>query len=166
MRTVPFLVLALLLGAGAVMLVRAPARRYVVACERTSQVACVLEQSRAAGTERWQVPLGPHDSAVVRVLPQRRGSERILLYLQSPTRAVFAAEFEGADAAATAATAAARLNAVLRGAAPLARIEVVPPPLFRQLAWGALGVMGLLIVAGYREVRRRPPRADEALQLT
>ena len=157
MRTAPFVVLALLFGLGALMLYQAPVHRYVVACERTTQVACVLEQARTAGTQRWHVPLGPDASAVVRVMPQRRGPARVLLYLASPTHAVFAAEFEGEDAAAVASGAAERLNRVLRGTTPMAaRIEAVAPPLLRWLAWGALGVMGLLILAGYREARCRP----------
>jgi hypothetical protein len=69
---------------------------------------------------------------------------------------VFAAEFEGADASSAAAVAATRLNRVLRDSAPaVARVEAVPPPVFRWLAWAGIGVMGLLVVAGYRHVRLR-----------
>jgi hypothetical protein len=102
------------------------------------------------------VPLDSGASAVVHVMPQRRGSARVLLYLASPTREVFAAEFEGADAAATAEAAAARLNEVLRTSAPAsARVEAEPPPAFRWMAWSGVAVTGLLIAAGYRGVRSR-----------
>lgn len=157
MKAVPFLVLTLLLGLGTAMLYQAPVRRYVVACERTTRVSCILEQSRTGRAQRDLVPLDAGGSAVVRVMPQRRGRARVLLYLETPARSVFAAEFEGQDAAATAAGAAAQLNGVLQATTPMsARIEAVAPPLLRWLSWGALGVMGLLILAGYREARRRP----------
>jgi hypothetical protein len=119
----------------------------------------VLEQTRAARTQRTSVPIDAGASAVVRVEPRRRGGARTLLYLDTPARAVFAAEFEGGDAADAASRAAEQLNRVLRGTAPRARIEVAPPPFLRWLAWGGLGVMGLLILAGYREARRRPAAA-------
>jgi len=155
-KTVPFLILALLLGLGAVMLYRAPVRRYVVACERATQVTCDLEQATAVSTQRWHVPLGSDASAIVRVVPQRRGTARVFLYIESAAGAIFAAEFEGADASAAAGTAAAQLNRVLRASTPaVARVEVAPPPLFRWIAWGALGAMGLLVLAGYREVQSR-----------
>src|SRR5882762_8752935 len=72
-KTTPFLLLALLVGAGAVMLYRVPVQRYAVACERTTQVTCDLERATAAKTQRQHVPLGPNPSAVVRVVPRRRG---------------------------------------------------------------------------------------------
>lgn len=153
-RLAPLAILALLLCACAVMVYRAPMHRYVVACERTTRAECVLEQTGSEGTQRWRVPLGPDASAVVRVLPQRRGPARILLYLASHAQAVFAAEFEGGDAATDAAAAAAQLNHVLRASAPVAaRVEVVPPPVFRWLAWVGLVVTGLLIGAVYWKVR-------------
>lgn len=156
-KLVPYFVLTLLLGLGIVMLYQVPVRRYTVACERTAQATCILERSRAGRAYRTSVPLDSGASAVVRLMPQRRGSARVLLYLETPVRSVFAAEFEGADAASAAAGAAAQLNEVLQGTTrTAARIEAVPPPLLRWLSWGALGVMGLLILAGYREARRRP----------
>jgi hypothetical protein len=152
----PFVVLALLLGAGAVMLFQAPVTRYVVTCTRAAQLSCVLERTRGRGVRRSGVGLGPEASAVVRVVPGRRGSVRILLYLQSPQRELFAAEFEGGEAGEAANAAAARLNAVLAHSAPATvRVEAAPPVLYRRLAWTGLAVMGLLTLAGYREVRRR-----------
>ncbi len=160
MKTTPLLVLAILLGLGAVMLYRAPVQRYVVACERTTQVACILEQTRSVGTQRLRVPLGANASAVVRVVPQRRGTARVFLYLESMPDAIFAAEFEGKDAATAAEAAAAQLNRVLKASTPaVARVDAVPPQLFRWFAWAALGVMGLLVLAGYRDVRSRAPAA-------
>lgn len=173
-RLVPLAVLTVLLGLAAVMLLRVPVHRYVVACERTTgDIVCSLEQTRTAGTQRWRVPLG-HDTAtaaVVRVLAQRRGPARVLLYLEAQGRPpVFAAQFEGADAAIDAEAAAARLNQVLRrpsaaatDAAPTttaARIEAVAPAHLRWGAWAGLGVMGLLILASYRRVQAQ--RADAA----
>lgn len=148
--------LTLLLGAGAVMLHRAPVRGYVVTCERKSEVACTLEQERSTGVQRWEVPLDSGASAVVRVVQQRRGNTRVLLYLETPARAIFAAEFEGGDAADAATRAAHQLNRVLRGTTSgTARVEATPPPLLGWLAWGALGIMGLLIVTGFRDALRR-----------
>jgi hypothetical protein len=163
MKTILFLVLALLLGLGAVLLYRVPVQRYVVACERTTAtppVVCILERARTTGTQRWQVPLGPDARAVVRIMPRRRGYGRVLLYLESAaSKAVFAAEFEGAGAAVEAEAAAAQLNRTLSAAGPaVGRIEVSPPPIFRWAAWSALGVMGLLVLAGYRHTRL-PARA-------
>lgn len=151
-----FLILALLCGLGALMLYRMPVQRYVVMCERTAQVSCVLEQTTSEKTQRWNVPLAADVSAVVRVVPQRRGPPRILLYLESAAGAIFAAQFEGADAADAAESAAARLNGVFRGsAAGYARIEAAPPPYYRWLSWGVLGVMALIILAGFRGVQSR-----------
>jgi hypothetical protein len=156
-KTTPFLLLALLVGAGAVMLYQAPVQRYVVACERTTLVTCDREQATAAKTQRWHVPLGANPSAVVRVVPRRRGAARVLLYLQSAaTSDVFAAEFEGDKADIASAAAAAQLNRVFRASAPAAvRITAGPPPLFRWFAWGMLGVMGLLVLLGYRNAQSR-----------
>jgi hypothetical protein len=169
-RLAPLVVLAVLLVLGAVLLYRAPVHRYVVACEQTtSDVVCVLERQQAGargeGTQRWRVPLGTDASAAVRNMPQRRGPARVLLYLESPGRGapVFAAEFEGADASADAAAAAAQLNRVLRGTAgpgAAARVEAAAPPILRWVAWAGLGVMGLLVLAAYRHVRA--PVADTA----
>ena len=172
LRLLPFAILAVLLGLGALLLYRAPVHRYAVACERmpTEVVSCVLEQTAAPGTQHWQVPLGPDARAIVRVRAQRRGPARVLLYLEAPGRApVFAAEFEGADAATDAETAAAQLNPVLQrqestgasaAAPPLggraARVQAVAPASLRWMAWGGLGVMGLLIVAACRHVVRSP----------
>ena len=151
-----YLCLTLLLVLAAVMLHRAPVRRYVVTCERAGGVACVIEQTTSTGVQRWHVPLDSGASADVRVVRQRRGNTRVLLYLTTRPSAIFAAEFAGGDAAANATQAADQLNRVLRGTTPgTARIEAAPPPLLRWLSWGALGIMGLLIITGFREALRR-----------
>lgn len=154
------MLLALLLGIGALVLYRMPVRRYAVTCERTTRLACVLEQVRSSDTRRTSVTLGTNASAVVRIVPGRRGTVRVFLYLETPSNAVFAAEFEGGDAGENATAAATRLNQVLRSAAPaVAHVEAVPPPLYRRMAWSTLGVMGLLTLAAHRETRRRAPVA-------
>lgn len=155
-KLVPVLVLTLLLAAGVAILYRMPVQRYVVTCERTGRAACILEQSSGGRTSRTTVPVEAGTSAVVRYLSQRRGDPRVLLYLSSPARSDFAAEFEGGDAGENATRAAERLNAVLRGGtSATARIEAVPPPYLRWLSWGGLGVMALLTLALYRDARRR-----------
>ncbi|MBF5041675.1 hypothetical protein FGE12_04680 [Aggregicoccus sp. 17bor-14] len=162
--TVPFLILTALLVLGAAMLHWMPVRGYAVSCERTSQVVCSLERTEATGPTRTLVPLGEGASAVVRVQQPRRGHSRVLLYLEAPATSVFAAEFEDSDAYDTANAAAAQLNRVLRSSAPgQARIEVVPPPLYRWLAWGGLAFMALLILAGYRATRSRASASPAAL---
>jgi hypothetical protein len=162
-KTTPFLLLALLAGAAAVMLYRGPVQRYAVACERTTQVTCDLEQATAARTQRRQVPLGPNPSAVVRIVPRRRAGPRVLLYLRSAANEVFAAEFEGANAGIRGEAAAAQLNSVLEATAPASvRITVAAPPFLRWLAWSALGVMALLVLAGLRGVLTGGSRASRA----
>lgn len=157
MKTAVFAVLAVLWVLGAAMLYWAPVRGYAVACERTTDLACVLERTGASGTRRTLVPLPGGAVAVVRILVQRRGASRVLLELQTPDQAIFAAEFEGADAGSAAEAAAAQLNTVLRApvAPARARITAAPPPIYRIAAWSGLGVMGLIILAGVREARRR-----------
>ena len=153
-----FACLTVMLVLGAVMLYRAPVRRYVVTCEHTSRLACGLEQTTSSGVQRWDVLLDTGASAIVRVVRQRRGNSRVLLYLATPTRTNFAAEFEGGNAVDAATQAADQLNRVLRGTTPgTARVEAAPPPLLRWFSWGALAVMALLIITGYRSALR--PRA-------
>ena len=139
------------------MLYRAPVSGYVVVCERTTDLACVLERRDASGTRRTVVPLPHGAAAVVRILPRRRGASRVTLQLQTPDQSIFAAEFEGADADVAADAAAARLNTVLRARTPPGRVRITaaPPPVYRIAAWSALGVMGLIILAGASETLRR-----------
>ena len=158
MKIAVFVILAILCAFGAAMLYWAPARRYAVVCERTTGVACVLDQTVASGTRRTIVPLPTGAAAVVRILPRRRGATRVILELQSPNQSVFAAEFEGADADSAADAAAAKLNAVLRGGTgpAHARITVAPPAAYTIAAWSGLGVMGLIVLVGVSEARRHP----------
>ena len=157
MKTTILVVLAVLCVLGAAMLYWAPARGYAVTCERTTDLACVLERTGASGTRRTLVPLPNGGAAVVRILPRRRGASRVMLELQTPDQSVFAAEFEGADADSAADAAAAQLNALLRArtAPARVRITVAPPPAYKIAAWSGLGVMGLIILTGVREIRRR-----------
>lgn len=72
-RTILVLLAALwVLGAG--MLYSAPVRGYVVTCERTSDLSCVLEQTGASGMRRTTVPLPNGAAAVVRILPRTGGA--------------------------------------------------------------------------------------------
>lgn len=144
--------LALLCALGAAMLYWVPVKGYAVSCVRTTDLACVLEQTGASGTRRTFVPLPAGAAAVVRIMPRRRGASRVILELQAPGRSVFAAEFEGADADSAADAAAAQLNAVLRArtAPARARITAAPPPVYKIGAWSGLAVMGLIILAGLR----------------
>lgn len=152
-----FLFLGLLAVLAAAMLYWVPVRGYAVTCERTTALSCILERTEASGTSRTLVPLPTGAEAVVRILPRRRGPSRVMLELQAPDKSVFAAEFEGVDADSVAYEAAAKLNAVLRArAAPArARITAAPPSVYRIAAWSGLVVMGLIILAGMRDTRRR-----------
>lgn len=148
--------LGVMLLGGAAMLLRAPARGYVVTCTKSPQISCMIERETSDGTHSWQVPLGSDAAAVVRVEPRRRGGSRVFLYLSSGSREVFAAEFEGGTAVADAYAAATKLNGVfVSGSMVTARVEVRPPAYLRWLAWGGLGVMALLVVVIYRELFRR-----------
>lgn len=167
MEKVLLLILALLLAAGAALVHWGPVRKYVIACERVSHVTCTLERSRVAGTQRWQLQLGPDASAVVRVVPRRRGSDDVYLYLRSAEGEVFAAQFESLDPVRDAEDAAAELNRVFRSPVPArTRIEVSPPAYFLWLSWGLLGFTALLVLATYRELRSREQRPDNEARPT
>jgi hypothetical protein len=145
----------MLLG-GAAMLVRAPVQGYAVTCTRAPQIHCTIERETSRGMQRSLVPLGADAAAVVRVEERRRGGSRVFLYLTSASREVFAAEFEGDDAIDDAQAAATTLNRVFAASGTATeRIEARPPAYLRWLAWGALGVMALLVLAIYRELVRR-----------
>jgi hypothetical protein len=153
-KSTPFLILAVLCGAAAVMLYRVPVQRYTVVCEQATQATCDLERATSARTQQWHVTLGPDPTAVVRFAARRRGGPRVFLYLRSTTSEVFAAEFEGGDAATAAEAAAAELNRTFHASVPgTVRITAAPPPYLRWIAWGALAVMGLLVLAGFRSTR-------------
>jgi hypothetical protein len=153
MTTALLAVLTLLAAGGAMMLLVGPPSRYTVACTRTGQAHCALEQERGDGTRRAVVPLATIDSAGTRFVPGRRGSFRVLLYLYAP-QARFAAEFEGSDAGEDALAAAAQLNAFFARPQPAdVRLDVTAPTLLRNLAWLGLGVTVLLVIAGYRVTR-------------
>jgi hypothetical protein len=151
----------MLMAAGAALLHWGPVTHYAVECQRSSGTACVIERSKATGTaERWNVDLGPDANATVRVIPRRRSGPSVYLYLHSNGNEIFAAQFEGSDAARDAEAAASRLNQVFSSnLSATARIEARPPAYFRWLSWGGLGVMALLIAALCRAVyfpKRQP----------
>lgn len=152
--------LAVMLLGGAAMLVRAPVRGYAVTCTKAQQISCTLEREESGGSQVWQVPLGADAAADVRVEPRRRGGSRVFLYLSSGSREVFAAEFESRTAIEDAQAAAAKLNRVFAsGAMATARVEARPPAYPRWLAWGALVVMTLLVLAIYRSLFGRDDTA-------
>ena len=157
LRTAVFVILAASCVLGAAMLYWAPVRGYAVTCERTTDLTCVLEQTRASGTRRTAVLLPRGAAAVVRIVPRRRGASRVMLELETPDQSVFAAEFEGADADSAADAAAAQLNTVLRArtAPARVRITVAPPAVYKVAAWSGLGVMVLILLVGVRDTRRR-----------
>ena len=161
MKTAVLVVLATLCAAGAAMLYLAPVHGYAVTCERTTDLTCVLERTNASGTRRIVMPLPRGAAAVVRIVPRPRGASRVMLQLEAPDQSVFAAEFEGADANDAADAAAAQLNTVLRGrtAPGRVRITAAPPATYKVAAWSGLGVMGLVVLAGVRETRRRASSA-------
>ena len=156
-------VLVLMLGAGAGMVWLLPVSRYTVRCTRSVEPQCALEQRRATGATTTLVPLPPGDlaTATVKIVVPRRSGPRVLLYLQSPARSYFAAEFEGSDAGDSAFAAARRLNAFLTTpAAPHFVLVVRPPSIFRWLAGVALAVTALLVALASRGRRNQRPAPD------
>ena len=87
-----------------------PVQGYSVTCKKSELISCELERRNIqrlpdlAGSTRCQ---GHRHRS--RVKPRRRRSSRVLLYLNSSSQAVFAAEFEGGAAVAQAEAAAAEL---------------------------------------------------------
>ena len=150
-------VLALMVGGGAAMLLLAPTTAYAIACTRTPPAQCTLTQGRrleigAHDRRSTVVALDSVDSASVRLVPGRRGSLRVLLYLEGRPQPRFAAEFEGSDAGDAAFAAARRLNGFFTQPGETAvRVDVSPPRLLGMLSWLGLIVAALLVVlAGVR----------------
>jgi len=157
-------ILAVLMAAGAALLHWGPVTHYAVECQRTSVVSCTIERSKSAGaTERWNLTLGPDANATVRVIPRRRSDPSVYLYLRSNGEDIFAAQFEGSNAASEAEAAASRLNQVFGSTFPAtARIEARPPAYFRWVSWGGLGVMALLSITLCRKVYFPKKRPDSS----
>lgn len=159
-----FVVLVLMLGGGVWVVWLLPVSHYAVRCSRVGATRCALEQGRATRARTVIVPLPGADSATatVKILVPRRSGPRVLLYLQTPARSYFAAEFEGSDAGDSAFAAARRLNVFLTTpAAPPFELVVTPPALAHRLAWVGLAVMALLIALGYR-ARKHSAFSDAA----
>lgn len=153
LKWVLIVLLGLMLSGAAAMAYWAPVHAYGITCSKAQQISCAIDRETAGGRDTWQVPLGAQAHAAVRVQPQRRGSDRVFLYLESPSQAVFAAEFEGSAAVSEAEAARAQLNQVFSSTGPAsARIEVRPPSYLRWMAWGGIGFLGLLVLAIYREL--------------
>ncbi len=77
-----------------------------------------------------------------------------MLYLQSRSDNVFAAEFEDGDPVSHAEAAAVALNRLFRSATPdSVRVVTRPSSFWKWLAWGGIGVLGLFVLAIYRQLR-------------
>lgn len=113
---------------GAALIHFGPVRGYVISCNKAQLISCLLQQDTSSGLRSWQVPLGTSATAAVQVKTHRRSQPRVFLYLDTQTRSVFAAQFEGGDDVGRAQAAAARLNQVFASSVPAsARIEVRAP---------------------------------------
>ena len=156
------LLAAMLVGATA-MVYWLPVYGYDVACEKSEQIACTLERQTSNGREIRKIALGTEVVAKVNVEPRRRGASRVLLYLNSSSPAVFAAEFEGGSAVAEADAAAVVLNRAFTSATPAsARVEASTPSYLRWLAWGGICLLAMLVLAIYRELFRTDHRPADS----
>ena len=159
---VTVLLAAMLVGATA-MVYWLPVYSYVVACEKSEQVACTLERETSNGREIRKIALGTEVVATVNVQPRRRGASRVFLYLNSSSPAVFAAEFEGGSAVAEAETAAATLNSAFNSTNPVsARVEARAPSYLRWLAWGGICLLAMLVLVIFRELFRTERRSEDS----
>lgn len=130
-----------------------PVKRYVVACSKLQIISCELQRDTFSERRTWQVALGNHAIATVKIQPVRRGSSRVFLYLNSDSENFFAAEFEGGAAVAQAQAAAAELNHFFSSAsATSVRIVASPPAYLTWMLWGGIGFLCMLILAIYREL--------------
>ncbi|TFW08326.1 hypothetical protein E4K72_07895 [Oxalobacteraceae bacterium OM1] len=153
--SVAVLLAAELVGGGA-LFYSGPIYRYAINCRKAQQISCVLEQERPSGRKSWQVPLGERASATVQVKTLRRGGPQVLLYLNSDTGAVFAAQFVGGDEAANAQAAAERLNQAFSSAVPATvRVEAQAPSYTAWMIWVGYGVFVLLSLLIFRELFKR-----------
>lgn len=153
-------VFAAMLLAAATVAYRLPVEGYSVACEKVTLISCELVRDTFSGLKTSQVALGPKAIATVKVVPVRRGSARVFLYLNSGSQAVFAAEFEAGAAVAQAEAAATELNRVFSSTTHAhAHVVTRPPPYFSWLMWGAVGFFGLLALAVYQALFTPKERA-------
>jgi len=160
-------ILGLLTTAGAALVHWGPVRKYVIECERVSDLICTVERSEATGTRRWRFQFSPDTAATIRIVPRRRSSDDVYLYLRSAEHEVFAAQFESLDGVREAEAAAAQLNQLFQSTLPAkTRVEVRPPAYFRWLSWGALSFMVLLIAVAYRKQRFDEQRTNNQYEPT
>lgn len=83
----------------------------------------------------------------------RRSSDRVSLYLNTESQAIFAAQFETNSAVVDAQAAAAQLNRVFSTSGPTStRIETRPPAYLGWITWGGLGLLALFVLVIYREL--------------
>lgn len=91
--------------------------------------------------------------AIVRAEPMRRSFDRVSLYLNTESQAIFAAQFETNSAVVDAQAAAAQLNCVFSTSGPAStRIETRPPAYLGWITWGGLDLLALFVLVIYREL--------------
>ena len=145
--------LALMLVGIVVVAYCLPVKNYAVTCTKSEIIICVIERETFSRRESWQVALGAKAIATVKIQPRRRGSSRVLLYLNSSSKNVFAAEFEGSDAFVQAEAAAKTLNRAFSSLSPVsAHVVASPPVYFNWLIWGGIIFFGLFVLIIYREI--------------
>lgn len=130
-----------------------PVKSYAVTCTKSDLIICVIERETFNSHQSWQTALGTKAIATVTTQPRRRGSSRVLLYLNSSSQNVFAAEFEGGEALTQAEAAATTLNRAFSSLSPAsAHIVARPPAYFNWLLWGGIIFLGLFVLIIYREL--------------
>lgn len=138
-----------------------PVNRYVVTCKQSQTNFCQLQRDTSSEKKSWNIDLGSHPLATVKVQPVHRGSARIFLYLNSNSANDFAAEFEGGSARTDADKAAATLNNYFSSAksAPV-RVVASPPEYLSWLIWGGISFLVALVLVIYREMFTRTQRPN------
>ncbi|MGB4812544.1 MAG: hypothetical protein WBP13_08720 [Methylophilaceae bacterium] len=120
---------------------------YSVTCHKSDLISCEVQRETFSDRHTWQVALGTQAVATVKIQPRRRGSARVLLFLNSGPQNFFAAEFEGGAAVAQAEAAAAQLNHVFFSSVPASvRVVARPPAYFTWLIWGGIGFLGMFVL--------------------
>ena len=154
------ILLGLMIAGGAAMLLFAPVTHYTIECSHTPAAQCTLVRGRLLDVVRGGpviVVVPGFDAAVVDIVPVRRGSPRVLLYLQTRGQRRFAAEFEGADAGDAAYAAARTLDDfVAHPAQQTVRVDAHAPPFLGILSGITLAIAALLLVTVSVRMAREP----------
>ncbi|MBK4737318.1 hypothetical protein [Noviherbaspirillum pedocola] len=159
-------VLAVLMAAGAAVLHWGPIKKYVIKCERASAVTCAVEQVKASSPQSWAFQLAPDATSFVRIVPRRRSSNSVYLYLRSADKEIFAAQFESNEAFTDANAASERLNRFFRDTDPdTIKIEIVPAPYIRWISWSLIAVLGLFVAATLQSAWSRRPHAINTMRI-